>query len=159
MRLLHLFLMSDVGGAEVVLLNVARYRQRKDIEHHALVLSDTAGPIEGRLDELRVPWQRIPRGHMRKPADIVRACAAFREVVRRLGIDVVLANSAQGGLYARLATVGTSADVAVYLMAVPKEHLFAGDAIETLMLLSRPKVYFTASHLIERRLRTLGARR
>lgn len=156
MRLLHLFHVSEVGGAEMVLLNIVRYRQRRDIEHRALILSDTPGPLADRLAELEVPWERVTRGHMRHPQSVYRACAGVREVARRQRIDVVLANSAQGGVYARLATGGTSTDVAVYLMAVPKDRVFSGDAIETLMLLSRPRLYFTASRFIEHRLRKLG---
>ncbi len=148
MRVLHIFPVSDIGGAENVSLNLMRYRERADIEHQAVLVTDEAGQLGEELARMGVPWTQAPRGRMRYPMALWRACLAVRHVVLNSMADLLLANSPQGFLYARMATIGLGRPVALYYMSVPRPHLWENNVLDMLMVLTRPAFVFTASRKI-----------
>lgn len=148
MRVLNVFPVSEVGGAEIVLLNLIRYREREDIEHLAVLIADEEGTLGAALTCLRIPWQRVPRGRMRQPRSLWCACRQLRRVVRDTKTDTVLANSPQGFLYARLSTIGLRLPIALYYMTLPRPRLWENGKLDILMALTRPSAVFTASKTI-----------
>jgi glycosyltransferase involved in cell wall biosynthesis len=155
-RVLNVFPVSDIGGAETVILNLIRYRERSDIDHQAVLLCDVDGALGAALTELRVPWSRFSRGRMRYPMSLWRACRQLRRLVREAQIDLLLANSAQGFLYSKCATVGLRLPALLYYMAVPKRKLFQNGILDVLMAKFRPTAVFTASKKISAILSELG---
>jgi glycosyltransferase involved in cell wall biosynthesis len=153
-RVMHVFPVSEVGGAEAVSLNLIRYRSPR-VDHTAIIVADSPGTLGPALTELGVEWVQIPRGRMRRPDQTVRAGIGVRRAIRRFKPDVIFSNSPQGALYAYLGSVGTRVRRAVYLMSVPKDSVFSGDFLETGMVLSRPDIFFTASQFIADKLRGL----
>lgn len=146
MRVLHVFPVSDIGGAEIVLLNLMRYREDTSIEHHAILVTDQdAGSLGSALTQLGVPWRRVGRGRMRDPLAVWRACRGMRSMIRESGIDLVIANSPQGYLYGRWATLGLGLPVALYYMTVPQPRLWGNGWLDVFMAWSRPAALFTAS--------------
>lgn len=148
MRVLHVFPVSDIGGAENVSLNLIRYRERADIEHLAVLMTDEAGMLGEELTRMGISWTQVPRGRMRHPIALLRACLAVRQLVLNSMADLLLANSAQGFLYARLATLGLRRPVALYYMSVPCPRLWENNILDVLMALGRPAHVFTASRKI-----------
>jgi len=153
-HLLHVFVVAEMGGAEAVLLNIIRHRERTDIKHYAVIISDDDGPLGAALTDLSVPWQRITRGRMRNPFALQRVCRGIKRVIREFEINAVLANAPQGFLYARCAALGTRFPVAVYYMTVPKPRFWNNNALDILTALARPAAIFTASdeirHILQR---------
>jgi glycosyltransferase involved in cell wall biosynthesis len=149
-RVLHLFPVSEIGGAERVLLNLMRFRQRPDIEHRAVVAAADSGPLGVALTRLGVPWQQVPRGRMRWPGALWRLCRQLRRIVRESAADVVLTNSPQGFLYARWSTFGLRVPVVLYYMTVPRRQLWQNGPLDILAAKWRPAATFTASRAIER---------
>lgn len=150
MRVLNIFPVSEIGGAEMVFLNLIRYRERSDIHHQAVLVADKDGPLGEALTRLGVRWQRVPRGRMRHPRLLWGACRDLRRVVRDSGADVILANSPQGFLYARWAMLGCDMPIALYYMTVPHARLLKNNKLDVLMALARPSAIFTASKTIAR---------
>jgi glycosyltransferase involved in cell wall biosynthesis len=148
-RVLHIFPVAEIGGAENVSLNLIKYRERKDIEHHAVLLSDEEGPLGIKLSQLGVEFECIPRGRMRYPLQLLHACRSLRESIIGSSIDLVLANSPQGYLYARLATLGLTVPVLLYYMTVPKKEIWKNGILDILLLIFKPKAVFTASNKIK----------
>lgn len=149
-RILHLFPVSEIGGAETVLLNLMRFRERPDIEHRAVIAAAESGPLGAALTRAGVPWQHVPRGRMRWPGSLWRVCRRFRRIVQESGAEVVLTNSPQGFLYARWATLGLRVPVALYYMTVPQRRLWHNGPLDILAAKSRPAATFTASDAIKR---------
>lgn len=140
---------SEVGGGENVLLNLVRFRERRDLDYSALIVSDADGPLNHRLAELAVPHTRVPRGRMRNPLSLVRAVRGIREAVGHFRPDVFIANSSQGYLYARWATAGRLAG-ALYFMSVPEDGRFS--PLDNLVWRAPPQRVFAASNAIRRAL-------
>ena len=149
-RILHLFPVSEIGGAETVLLNLMRFRERPDVEHRAVIIAAEGGPLGAALMRAGVPWQQVPRGRMRWPGALWRVCRQVRRIVQESGAEVVLTNSPQGFLYARWATVGLRVPVALYYMTVPHRRLWQNGPLDILAAKSRPAATFTASDAINR---------
>jgi glycosyltransferase involved in cell wall biosynthesis len=149
-RILHVFPVSEIGGAETVLLNLIRFRQRQDVEHRGVVAAAEGGPLGVALTRLGVPWQQVPRGRMRQPGSFWRVCRRLRRIVAESSAGVVLTNSPQGFLYARLATLGLRVPVALYYMTVPQQRLWQNGPLDILMAKSRPAAMFAASETITR---------
>jgi glycosyltransferase involved in cell wall biosynthesis len=148
MRVLHVFPVEDVGGAEQVSLTLMRHRQDERVEHHAVILAPRPGPLGDALAAAGVPYEHLVRGRMRHPSALLRARRGLRRVVRATAPDWVLANSPQGFLYARLAVPFGRPRVALYYMTVPRPRLLANPALDILMALARPAMTFTASRRI-----------
>ena len=106
MKVLHLFPVHEIGGAESVLLNLMRFRRRTDVAHEALLIANENGALGAELTKMGTPWARVPRGRMRNPRALWAACAAVREQVIARRPDVLLSNSTQGFLYGRLQPCG-----------------------------------------------------
>lgn len=149
-RILHLFPVSEIGGAETVLLNLIRFRKRPDVEHRVVVAAAESGPLGVALTRLGVLWQQVPRGRMRWPGSLWRLCRQVRRIVQESGAEVVLTNSPQGFLYARWATIGLRVPVVLYYMTVPQRRLWRNGPLDILAAKSRPAATFTASHAISR---------
>jgi glycosyltransferase involved in cell wall biosynthesis len=146
MRVLHVFPVSDIGGAENVLLNLIRYREQASIEHHAILVTDgEGGSLGAALTQLGVPWRKVPRGRMREPRAVWSACQSVRRITRESQIDVLFANSQQAYLYGRWATFGLGLPVALYYMTVPQPRLWENGWLDVFMACSRPSALFTAS--------------
>jgi glycosyltransferase involved in cell wall biosynthesis len=148
MRVLHVFPVEDVGGAEQVSLNLMRHRQDVRFEHHAVILAPRPGPLGEALRAAGVPYSHVVRGRMRHPSALLRAGRGLRQVVHAIAPDWVLANSPQGFLYARLAVPFGPPRVALYYMTVPRTRLLANPVLDILMALARPALTFTASRRI-----------
>jgi glycosyltransferase involved in cell wall biosynthesis len=149
-RILHLFPVSEIGGAETVLLNLMRFRERPDVEHQAVVAAAESGPLGVALTRIGVLWQQVPRGRMRWPGSLWRVCRQFRRIVQESGAEVVLTNSPQGFLYARWATIGLRVPVVLYYMTVPQRRLWRNGPLDILAAKSRPAATFAASDAISR---------
>ena len=149
-RILHLFPVSEIGGAETVLLNLMRFRQRTDVEHRVVVAAAEGGPLGVALTRLGVPWQQVPRGRMRWPGSLWRVCRQLRRIVQEWGAEVVLTNSPQGFLYARWATLGLRVPVVLYYMTVPQPRLWQNGPLDILAAKLQPAATFTASQAISR---------
>lgn len=147
-RVLHVFSVADTGGAEAVSLNIARFRVSAAIEHVAAIVNDEHGTLENAFRNLGVPVTVTPRGRMRNPLSVVRAARELRRLVRTVRPHVLLANSAQAFLYARIATLGLGLPVAIYYMAVPHRRLWRNGMLDILMAMTRPAAVFTASKTI-----------
>ncbi len=156
MRILHVFPVNEVGGAEYVSLNLIRHRQDDRFEHHAVVLAPQAGSLGAALTAARVPWTHVTRGRMRDPLALLRVRRGLRQVVRTTAPDWLLANSPQGFLYARLAVPFGPPWVGLYYMTVPEPRLLSNPALDVLMALARPSLTFTASHRIAATLSAWG---
>jgi glycosyltransferase involved in cell wall biosynthesis len=148
-RVLVVFPVSEVGGGENVMLNLIRFRERHDLDYAALIVSDSAGPLNEKLTALGVPHSRVPRGRMRQPLSLIKAIGAVRQDIRRVRPDVLLANSSQGFLYARWAA-GRRVPAALYFMSVPAESRFA--PLDALVRRTPPNKIFAASNVIKRAL-------
>lgn len=155
-RVLQIFPVSEIGGAEAVLMNIIRYRECHDIEYQAVLVADEDGPLGDALTRLEVSWQRVTRGRMRSPRALLRACLGLRQAVRNARADVLLTNSSQGFLYARLATMGMNVPVVIYYMFHPNISLFKNSMLDVLMALFRPSATFTASKAIARIVKDWG---
>lgn len=140
-----MFPVSEVGGGENVMLNLVRFRERRDLDYSALIVSDTDGPLNDRLAELGVPRVRTPRGRMRNPVSLIRAIRAARTAIWRIRPDVLLTNSSQGYLYARLAA-GGRVPGALYFMSMPPDGRVA--PLDALAWRMPPDVVFAASNAI-----------
>jgi glycosyltransferase involved in cell wall biosynthesis len=156
MRVLHVFPVEDVGGAEQVSLNLMRHRQDARFEHHAVILAARPGPLGEALTAAGVPFMHVARGRMRDVRALLRARSGLRRAVRAIAPDWVLANSPQGFLYARLAVPFGLPRVALYYMTVPRPRLLANPALDILMALARPAMTFTASRRIAATLSAWG---
>jgi glycosyltransferase involved in cell wall biosynthesis len=156
MRVLHVFPVNEVGGAERVSLNVIRHRQDARFEHHAVVLAPEPGALGTALTAAGVPWTHVTRGRMRDPLALLRVRHGLRRAVRKAAPEWVLANSPQGLLYARLAVPFGRPRVGLYYMTVPEPRLLANPALDVLMALARPSMTFTASHRIATTLAAWG---
>jgi glycosyltransferase involved in cell wall biosynthesis len=152
-KVLVVFPVSEVGGGENVMLNLIRFRERRDLDYAALIVSDTDGPLNERLTALGVPHIRVPRGRMRQPLSLIKAIGAVRKAIRRMRPDVLLANSSQGFLYARWAASPPVAS-ALYFMSVPAERRLA--PLDALVRRTPPDRIFAASNFIKRALERRG---
>jgi glycosyltransferase involved in cell wall biosynthesis len=148
MRVLHVFPVEEIGGAEQVSLTLMRHRQDPRFEHHAVILAPRPGSLGDALAAAGVPFRHVARGRMRHLPALLRARSGLREAVRAIAPDWVLANSPQGFLYARLAVPFGLPRVALYYMTVPRSRLLANPALDVLMALARPAMTFTASRRI-----------
>jgi glycosyltransferase involved in cell wall biosynthesis len=148
---------GDIGGGEVVLLNLVRFRERQDLEYAALIISDSGGPLAAAFDECGVPSARVARGRMANPFGLRSTLAAIRGEIDRLKPDVVLANSSQGYLYARWAA-GSRQPTALYFMSVPDAVLWRNGILEILARWSPPDALLAASAAIQRGLEGCGFR-
>lgn len=157
-RILLVFCVNELGGAEAVTLNLVRFREDPEVEYAAVVLAEDGGRVGQELSALRVPWRALRRGRMRDPREVLRAARGVRGAIRELGADVVLANSPQGFLYARLATVGLDVPVAIYYMSSAASTPSRAGKLDVLMTYSRPAAIFTASRRIARELTGWGLR-
>ncbi len=142
-----------MGGGEQVLLNLIRFRER-DLDYHALIISDTDGPLNERLSELGVPHGRINRGRMRNPLTLARTVRAARAAISRVGPHVLLSNSSQAHLYGRIAS-GGRVPTALYFMSVPSGRLAPLDELTWRL---PPDRVFAASNAIAGKLRRRGVR-
>ena len=66
MKVLHLFPVHDIGGAESVLLNLMRFRRRADVVHEALLIANEDGALGAELTKMGTPWARAPRVNLTK---------------------------------------------------------------------------------------------
>jgi glycosyltransferase involved in cell wall biosynthesis len=148
MRILHVFPVEEVGGAEQVSLTLMRHRQDPRFEHHAVILAPRPGALGEALTSAGIPYAHVLRGRMRHPAALLRARSGLRRAVRAIAPDWVLANSPQGFLYARLAVPFGPPRVALYYMTVPRSRLLANPALDVLMAVARPAMTLTASRRI-----------
>lgn len=150
-KVLVVFPVSDVGGGEQVLFNLIRFRER-NLDYHGLVISDTDGPLSDRLTGLGVPHTRVRRGRMRNPLSLMSAVRAARQVISNMRPDILLSNSSQGHLYARLAS-GGGVPSALYFMSVPAGRLAPLDELTWRL---PPDRVFAASNAIAAMLRHRG---
>jgi glycosyltransferase involved in cell wall biosynthesis len=148
-KVLIVFPVSEVGGGENVLLNLVRFRERRDLDYSALLVADNDGPLNEKLTELGVPHSRVPRGRMGNPLALLRAVRVVRKALWRIRPDVVLVNSSQAYLYARWATGGRVPGV-LYFMSVPADGEFA--PLDRLAWQTPPHAVFAASNAIKRAL-------
>ena len=151
MKVLHLFPVHEIGGAESVLLNLMRFRRRTDVAHEALLIANENGALGADLTKMGTPWARVPRGRMRNPRALWAACAAVREQVIARRPDVLLSNSTQGFLYGRLATVRLGLPGALYQMSVPDIRWWHNGPLDWLTPVARPDLVFAASNAIRDR--------
>lgn len=155
MNVLLISPVNEVGGGEIVLLNLVRYRERRDINYRALIISDADGPLAGKFAEAGVPNSRVARGRMANPFALMSTRSKIREEIDRERPDVILANSSQGFLYARWAT-GGRIPIALYFMSVPQPALWRNNPLDVLLRLTPPTALFAASHAIRRVLEACG---
>ena len=148
-KVLIVFPVSEVGGGENVLLNLVRFREHRDIDYSALIVSDSDGPLNDKLTELGVPHSRVPRGRMGNPLALLRAIRVVRKALWRIRPDAVLVNSSQAYLYARWATGGRVPGF-LYFMSVPADEEFA--PLDRLAWQTPPHTVFAASNAIKRAL-------
>ena len=151
MKVLHLFPVHEIGGAESVLLNLMRFRRRTDVAHEALLIANEDGALGAELTKMGTPWARVPRGRMRNPRALWAACAGVREQVIARRPDVLLSNSAQGFLYGRLATVRLGLPGTLYQMSVPDTRWWHNGPLDWLTPVARPDFVFAASNAIRER--------
>jgi glycosyltransferase involved in cell wall biosynthesis len=156
-KVLHLFPVNEIGGAESVLLNLMRFRRRADVAHEALLIANDAGALGAELTKMGTPWARVPRGRMRNPRALWAASAAVRQQVITRTPDVLLSNSAQGFLYGRLATRRLGLPVALYQMSVPDIHWWRNGPLDWLTSLARADLIFAASNAIHDRVANWSA--
>jgi glycosyltransferase involved in cell wall biosynthesis len=154
-KVLIVFPVSEVGGGENVMLNLIRFRERRDLDYSALIVCDADGPLNDRLTALGVPHVRIRRGRMRNPLSLIRATRAARHAIRRIRPDVLLTNSSQGFLYARWAA-GHRVPSALYFMSVPDDERLS--LLDALARRSPPHKVFAASNAIKDALEKRGVR-
>jgi glycosyltransferase involved in cell wall biosynthesis len=147
-KVLHLFPVHELGGAENVILNLIRYQQHPEIKHFAVLLAGEDGALGDALSALNVPWKRIPRGRMRQLWALGQTCLSVRAHVRKTAPDVILTNSPQGFAYAKLATLGLGIPIALYYMTVPRKRLHQNHPLDLLVWTLRPEMVFAASHAI-----------
>jgi glycosyltransferase involved in cell wall biosynthesis len=150
-KVLHLFPVHEIGGAESVLLNLMRFRRRTDVAHEALLIANEDGALGAELTKMGTPWARVPRGRMRNPRALWTACTDLRHQVTVRAPDVLLSNSAQGFLYGRLATVGSGLPGALYQMSVPDIRWWRNGPLDWLTSVARPDLVFAASNVIHDR--------
>jgi glycosyltransferase involved in cell wall biosynthesis len=150
-KVLHLFPVHEMGGAESVLLNLVRFRRRTDVAHEALLIANEDGALGAELTKMGTPWARVPRGRMRNPWALWAACAGVREQVIARRPDVLLSNSAQSFLYGRLATVRLGLPGALYQMSVPDIRWWHNGPLDWLTPVARPDLVFAASNAIRDR--------
>ena len=154
-RVLVVFPVSDVGGGENVMLNLIRFRERRDLDYTALIVSDQDGPLNDSLTSLGVPHVRVARGRMRNPLSVIRAIAGIRRAIWQLRPDVLLSNSSQGFLYARWAA-GNRVPTALYFMSVPQNGRLS--PLDALVTRAPPNTVFAASNAIKHALEQRGLR-
>lgn len=151
MKVLHIFPVHEIGGAETVSMNLMRFRRRDDIEHEAILVSNDDGALGAELSRMGIPWTRVLRGRMRNPRDLWKAASALRQHVLARSPDVFLSNSAQGFLYGRLATIGRGVSGALYQMSVPSDRWWRNGPLDWLAAAAQPEIVFAASAAIGRR--------
>ena len=145
-KVLIVFPVNEVGGGEHVLLNLVHFRERRDLDYSALIVSDADGPLNDALAKLGVPQVRVPRGRMRNPLSLVNALREARRAIRRIRPDVLLTNSSQGYLYARWAA-GGRVPGALYFMSVPANG--RSSPLDALAWWTPPDAVFAASNAIK----------
>jgi glycosyltransferase involved in cell wall biosynthesis len=148
MRILHVFPVNELGGAETVSLNLMRHRRDPAFEHHAVILAPEPGPLAAALTSAGVRWSHVVRGRMRNPLALLRVRRRLRVVVDAVRPDWLMANSPQGFLYARAAVPFGPSRVGLYYMTVPHRRLLRNPTLDVLMAIGRPAVTFTASRRI-----------
>jgi glycosyltransferase involved in cell wall biosynthesis len=154
-KVLVVFPVSEVGGGENVMLNLIRFRERRDLDYTALIVSDHDGPLNDGLTALAVPHVRVARGRMRNPLSLMRAIADVRKAIWHFRPDVLLSNSSQGFLYARWAA-GGRAPTALYFMSVPQNGRLS--MLDSLVTRTPPTTVFAPSNTIKHALEHRGMR-
>jgi glycosyltransferase involved in cell wall biosynthesis len=154
-KVLQIFLVSDIGGAERVFLNLIKYREALELQYEAVIISNEVdGPLKKELLEMGVSVHQISRGQMRNLTNVRNVCKELRHLVFRIKADILFANSAQGYLYARGARASVPAFL--YYMAVPQASFWKNNILDILMLKLGPSKIFVPSELIASRLSRFG---
>lgn len=123
--MLYVTPVAELGGAEVVLLNVLKYHDRTRFTPIVCLLKE--GSLVEDLERLGVKSITIPAGRFRSVRRTLHAVRAMRDVLRDEDIDLVFSNMAMGHLYGGLAALGTS------VRRVWFQHsIFSGQAVDRL---------------------------
>src|SRR5690242_4142298 len=96
-RVLYVTPVAELGGAEVVLLNVLKYHDRTRFTPIVCLLKE--GSLVEDLERLGVKSITIPAGRFRSVRRTLHAVRALRNVLRDEDIDLVFSNMAMGHLY------------------------------------------------------------
>ncbi|MEO7556225.1 MAG: glycosyltransferase, partial [Acidimicrobiales bacterium] len=95
---------ATAGGSQKALFGLIRHLPALGYEPTVAVFE--AGPLEGWLDGIGCPSERVPFGRLRNPIAVARTVLALRRLGRRVGARLIVDNMSiahiYGGVAARL---------------------------------------------------------
>lgn len=141
---------ADVGGAEVLLIDVLRGVQAAGHSVTLVILGDGALHELAQSEEIKVLGG--PAVSFRRPVSVVRSAMHIRRVTKTVAPDIVHASHPRAGLLNRLALPGASAVHTTQLLEPPGSRDFIGRAC---LLLRGPHFVLTpamaAAHTVSNR--------
>jgi glycosyltransferase involved in cell wall biosynthesis len=105
-RVLYVSPVAERGGAEVTLLNILKYHDRRFFVPMACLLKD--GPLVQEVRSLDVRTAVLPTKRLREIAVTVPVILEVRRLLQNENVNIVFSNMAMGHLYGGLAAMGTS---------------------------------------------------
>jgi glycosyltransferase involved in cell wall biosynthesis len=101
LRVLFVQSTTEMGGAESALLTLLQSLDRAEIEPFVASLEFGEGSLPEKIESLRIPVFRLPRGRFRNVASTAAKVRALRGLIRKNEIDVVVSNGGHANLFAR----------------------------------------------------------
>ncbi len=101
LRVLFVESTTEVGGAQVALLDMLRHVDRTRIEPHFVSLSFGNGDLPETVEELQIPVWRLPPGRFREVRKSVQRVRALSRLMVEKQVDIVVSNSGHPLLFAR----------------------------------------------------------
>jgi glycosyltransferase involved in cell wall biosynthesis len=98
---------AELGGAGFALLTMLEHMDRSQVSPVYVSLASERPEIYPRIESLGIPAFHIPAGRLRQVGRTARAVLGIRNIIKKEGIDLVLANSGHPLLFARPAAVAT----------------------------------------------------
>ena len=104
-RVLYVSPVGERGGAEVVLLNILKYHDRRRFSPMICLLK--VGPLAEEVRRLGIEPLLISTGRFRNAAGTLKTVGEIRRLIRNETVDIIFSNMAMGHLYGGLAALGT----------------------------------------------------
>jgi glycosyltransferase involved in cell wall biosynthesis len=106
-RVLFVDSQVELSGTGFAMLPMLEHMDRSQISPLYLSLAGVRPEIYPRIESLGIPAFHIPAGRFRQVGRATRAVLGIRKLIKREGIDLVLANSGHPLLFVRPAAVAT----------------------------------------------------
>lgn len=122
-RVLYVSPVAERGGAEVVLLNILKFHDRRSFDPIVCFLK--SGPLVDEVRALGIRTVAFDAGRIRNVSRTFDVVRAMRRLIRAERIDIVFSNMGSGHVFGGLAALGTEATAVWYQHGLPD----TGDAL------------------------------